>query len=163
MARIPPNFFMRRDLQALLLKTHGLTTQLDQDHELTGVLRALSTAVANLEGILADEPFHGELVLQNPNNWKTDWMGGSYTVADFYVGYARQCFLTPNGTWIGTGRLRLTFGDGEVHTSSDHAYLRGVLLDYMQKKNVTEANQRTLLNGVLPRYQDELHPVTVQV
>ena len=140
MPEIPANFFTRSDLQGLILKADELSKQ-TKCPEQQAALNGLLCGAAALEGILAElavTPHPVNKALANPNGWSNEWMDGSFSVGPMKIGYSQQVLKIPSrpGSYLATGRYKLTLGrgeDAETVVSADKRKLRALLVSYVLK------------------------------
>ena len=138
MPDIPANFFTRSELQGIILRADELSKQA-KCPEQQAALNALLAGAASLEGILAEltvTPHPVNKALANPNGWASSWFDGKYVVGPMLIGYSQQVLKMPGreGTYLATGRYRLTLGrgdDAETVESSDKRKLRALLVSYV--------------------------------
>lgn len=135
---LPANFFHRQELQHLLLRASRLRAETENEHIAAGLSKLLAGAAA-LDGFLADVPVTPHAVykaLDNPNGWTSEWLdsrfedrtlGGELVV----IVLGHQVLRTPVGEVIGTGRYRLTTGDGDTTETCDRDRLHKTLVAYV--------------------------------
>lgn len=156
-AALPTRCPSRTELQTLVLRTDQASLDANSD-ELAALLRALSCAAANLEGYLSEQApqkHPTDKLLENPNNWQSQWMTGSFVIHDapddLAIRHGQQILMTPGGAHLPTGRYMLQLGEAEPYKGCDVGLLRAAAESYLAKHpNVDPLSVTRTLDHLFP-------------